>query len=188
MTGLLAGRRMLAGHRLTGRQALAAGLVLAGLCGALAVRLHPGWGLAAACWLAVCAVPLAFIDAAVRRLPDWLTGPAAVGVLVLLAPAGWSGWLRALLGGLALAGFYLLLVLISPSSMGLGDVKAAASLGALLAWAGWRTLFYGGMAGLLLAAVYSVVLLASGRATGKDQFPFGPFLIAGAFAAVLAFP
>ena len=150
------------------------------------VLVHPGWwGLAAACWLAACAVPLAVIDATARRLPDWLTIPAWAGTLALLAPAGWPAFERALLGGPALAGFYLALVLISPSGMGLGDVKAAGSLGSLLAWAGWRTLFFGGFAGFALAAVYGAVLLACGRISRKQQIPFGPFMIAGAFAVLL---
>jgi leader peptidase (prepilin peptidase) / N-methyltransferase len=148
---------------------------------------HSDWGLAAACWLAGCAVPLAFIDAATRRLPDWLTVPAWAGTVLLLAPTGWPLFSRAVLGGLALAGFYLALVLISPSGMGLGDVKAAGSLGSLLAWAGWRILFLGGFAGFALAAVYSLALLACGRATRKQQIPFGPFMIVGAFAVFLAF-
>jgi leader peptidase (prepilin peptidase) / N-methyltransferase len=153
------------------------------------VLVHPGWwALAAACWLAACAVPLAVIDATARRLPDWLTIPAWSGTLALLAPAGWPAFTRALFGGLALSGFYLALVLISPSGMGLGDVKAAGSLGSLLAWASWRALFFGGFAGFVLAAVYSLALLAARRITRQQQIPFGPFMILGAFAVLLALP
>jgi leader peptidase (prepilin peptidase)/N-methyltransferase len=160
------------------------------LFGALAARVHPGLVLAAACWLALCSVPLAFIDAAVRRLPDVLTGAAFVGTaLLLLAAAAASGqWhvlSRAVLGGVALAGFYLVLAVISPSGMGMGDVKAAAGLGTMLAWRGWTALVVGGIAGFLFAAVYGAALLISGRATRKQQIPFGPFMIAGAFLAVL---
>ena len=72
--------------------------------------------------------------------------------------------------------------------MGLGDVKAAASLGTLLAWLGWRILVAGGLAGLLLAAVYGVALLVTGRATRKQHIPFGPFMIAGTFLIILAWP
>jgi leader peptidase (prepilin peptidase)/N-methyltransferase len=162
------------------------------LFGALATRVHPGLVLAAACWLAACAVPLAFIDVAVRRLPDRLTIPAYAGTAALLLAAAVSGhWpilLRAALGGLALAGFYLALFLLSPSAMGLGDVKLAASLGTLLAWFGWRTLIAGGFAGFLLAGVFSVALILSGRATRKQQIPFGPFMITGAFLIILAAP
>jgi leader peptidase (prepilin peptidase)/N-methyltransferase len=156
------------------------------LLGALAARVHPGLVLAAACWLAACAVPLAFVDAAVRRLPDLLIVPAYTGTVLLLAASGdWPGLLRAGLGGLALAGFYLALWLISPSAMGLGDVKLAASLGTLLAWFGWRPLIAGGAAGFLLGGLVGIALLVSGRATRKQHIPFGPVLIAGAFLIIL---
>jgi leader peptidase (prepilin peptidase)/N-methyltransferase len=158
--------------------------------GLLAARIHPGLVLAALCWLAVCAVPLAYIDAATRRLPDLLTGPAFVGTAaLLLAAAGaggpWSTLGRALLGGAAFAAFCLLLLLISPSGMGPGDVKLAASLGTALAWLGWGALIAGALAGFLLAAVYGVALLVSGRASRKTQVPFGPFLIAGTFLVLV---
>jgi leader peptidase (prepilin peptidase)/N-methyltransferase len=177
----------------TGPSALAVAVTTAILLGALAARVHPGLVLAAACWLAVCAVPLAFVDAAVRRLPDRLNVPAYAGaaVFLLLAAATGGHWpllLRALLGGFALAGFYLALFLISPSAMGPGDVKLAASLGTVLAWFGWPTLIAGGFAGFLMAGLYGTALLASGRATRKQQIPFGPFMIAGAFLAILLWP
>ncbi len=172
---------------------LAVGCATAILLGALAARVHPGLILAAACWLAACAVPLAFVDAAVRRLPDPLTAAAYAGtaaLLLLAAAAGghWHDMARAALGGVALAGFYLLLLLISPAGMGLGDVKAAASIGTLLAWPSWRLLIAGGFAGFLLAAIYGIALLISGRATRKQKIPFGPFMIAGAFLVILAAP
>jgi leader peptidase (prepilin peptidase)/N-methyltransferase len=179
--------------------ALAAGAVTAVLLGGLAARVDPGHltlVLAAACWLAACAVPLACTDLAVQRLPDPLTGAAYAGTAVLLLAAAavgglegsWSALVRALLGGLALAGFYLLLMVISPSGMSLGDVKLAASLGTLLAWFGWRLLLAGGFAGFLLGGIYGIALLASGRATRKQPIPFGPFMIAGAVLAVVAWP
>jgi len=173
--------------------ALAAGAVTAVLLGGLAARVHPALVLAAACWLAACAVPLACTDLAVQRLPDPLTGAAYAGTAVLLLVAAavggtWSALVRALLGGLALPGFYLLLMVISPSGMSLGDVKLAASLGTLLAWFGWRLLLAGGFAGFLLAGIYGIALLASGRATRKQPIPFGPFMIAGAILAVVAWP
>jgi leader peptidase (prepilin peptidase) / N-methyltransferase len=186
----LSGRCPACGQR-TGLPPLAVEVTSALLLGALAVRVHPGLVMAAACWLALCAVPLAFIDATVRRLPDPLTGSAFAGTaLLLLAAAAASGhWptlARAVAGGIAMAGFYLALALISPAGMGMGDVKAAASIGTLLAWAGWRFLIVGGFAGFLLAAIYGIALLASGRATRKQQIPFGPFMIAGAFLIILA--
>ena len=112
--------------------------------------------------------------------------------MLLLAAAAvggpWSALVRALLGGLALAGFYLLLMVISPSGMSLGDVKLAASLGTLLAWFGWRLLLAGGFAGFLLGGVFAGALLVSRRADRKQPIPFGPFMIAGAVLAVVAWP
>jgi len=193
-------------------EALVPGGVTAILLGALAARVPSGPSLAgpslagpslagpaardlvlaAACWLAVCAVPLIFTDLAVSRLPDPLTAAAYAGTaaLLLLAAAvdgSWPAVARAGLGGLALVSFYLLLMIISPSGMSLGDVKLAASLGTLLAWFGWRTLIAGGAAGFLLGGLGGVVLLAGRRADRKQMIPFGPFMIAGAFLAVLTF-
>jgi leader peptidase (prepilin peptidase) / N-methyltransferase len=177
-------------HR-AGPPPLAVEAATAILLAALAARIHPALVLAAACWLALCAVPLAFIDAAVKRLPDPLTAPAYAGtVLFLLAAAAasgnWHALVRAALGGIVLAGFCLVLALVSPSGMGMGDVKAAASLGTMLAWPSWRLLLVGGLAGFVLAAGYGIALLASGRASRKQHIPFGPFMLAGAFAAILA--
>ena len=141
------------------------------LLAALAARVHPALVLVAACWLALCAVPLAFTDIAVRRLPDTLTGPALAGTAALLTAAAaadgdWTPIARAALGAAALSGFLLLLALISPSGMGLGDAKAAPALGALLAWHSWAALLAGSLAGVLLAAH-----LITRHATRKHQDP-----------------
>jgi leader peptidase (prepilin peptidase) / N-methyltransferase len=160
------------------------------LLGVLAARVHPGLVLAAACWLAICTVPLAWIDAAVQRLPDVLTASAyagTAGLLLLAATAGghWHDMLRAAAGGLALAAAYLALAVVSRSAIGLGDAKLAASLGTMLAWAGWPVLVAGTFAGFLLAAGYGLGLLLLRRTSWRQRIPFGPFMIAGAFLALL---
>jgi leader peptidase (prepilin peptidase) / N-methyltransferase len=170
---------------------LALELCTAILLGGLAARVHPGLVLAAACWLAVCAVALAWIDAAVQRLPDVLTALAyagTAGLLLLAAATGghWPDLLRAVLGGMALAAVYLTLAVISRAAIGLGDVKLSASLGTMLAWSGWPALAAGAFAGFLLAAVYGLGLLVSRRATRGQRIPFGPFMVAGTLLALLA--
>jgi leader peptidase (prepilin peptidase) / N-methyltransferase len=161
------------------------------LCGGLAASVGRVPVLAALCWLAACGVPLAVIDARIRRLPDPLTAAAYVGTVALLAVAAgsdghWGTLGRAVGGGAALAGCLLALALIGPNAVGLGDVKLAASAGTALAWYGWGALLAGAFAGLLLAACYGLVLLALRRATLRAQIPYGPFLLAGTFAAVIA--
>jgi leader peptidase (prepilin peptidase)/N-methyltransferase len=162
------------------------------LLGLLGAAVPPGFVLAALCLLAVCAIPLAFVDLATRRLPDLLTGPAYLvlaGFLLLAtatsATGDWSRLGRAVLGGLAFAGFCLVLFVISPGGIGPGDIKLAASLGTALAWFGWPALVTGALAGFVLGAGYGVALLVGGHASRKSQIPFGPFMIAGAFLVVL---
>jgi leader peptidase (prepilin peptidase) / N-methyltransferase len=142
-------------------------------------------------WLAVVSVALAFVDAAVHRLPDRLTlaaylGTAIVLIAVALAEGRLEDLIRAGLGGLALAAFYLVLLLINPAGMGLGDVKFAMSLGTALGWLGWDVLIAGTFLGLLAGGLYGVALMTLRRAGRKSEIPFGPFMAVGAFAAVLA--
>jgi leader peptidase (prepilin peptidase)/N-methyltransferase len=145
---------------------LAAGLTLA----AVAARVSSGWELAALTWLGLLAVPLAFIDVAVHRLPDPLTVAAGAGTLSLLAVAALTGHQpgrlgQAAIGAAALACFYLALSVIRPDGMGLGDVKLAASVGAVLAWISWRALLTGTVTAFVLAGVYGGILLATHRVT-----------------------
>ncbi|GAA2895545.1 hypothetical protein GCM10010517_60330 [Streptosporangium fragile] len=141
-------------------------------------------------WLAAVAVALAFVDAAVHRLPDRLTLAAYLGTVTLLAVSaavdGRPGdLLGAGLGGVALAGFYLVLFLVNPAGMGLGDVKFAGGLGTALGWLGWNTLVTGTFLGLLAGGLYGAALVVLRRAGRKSEIPFGPFMAVGALAAAL---
>jgi leader peptidase (prepilin peptidase)/N-methyltransferase len=163
----------------------AGGLALA----IVAARATSVWELAALAWLILVAVPLAFTDIAVHRLPDPLTAAAFTGTIALLTTAALTGHqpghlARAAIGAAALACFYLLLWLIRPGEMGLGDAKLAASIGLVLGWVGWQALVIGTFAGFAIAAVYGGVLLAAHRATRTSQLPLGPFILLGALAAI----
>ena len=163
----------------------AAGLALA----VAAARTTSAWELAALAWLILIAVPLAFTDLAVHRLPDPLTATAFTGTLALLTAAALAGHqpghlARAAIGAAALACFYLALCLIRPGEMGLGDAKLAASIGLVLGWASWQALLTGTFAGFALAAIYGGVRLAAHQATRATQFPMGPFILLGALAAL----
>jgi leader peptidase (prepilin peptidase) / N-methyltransferase len=164
---------------------LAAGSALA----LVAARAPLPWELAALAWLVLLAVPLAFIDMAVRRLPDTLTAAAFAGTLGLLAVAALSSHepgnlIRAVESGAVLTCFYLILSLIRPGGLGLGDAKLAASIGIALGWTSWQALLTGTFIGLALAAVYGGVGLALHRATRASQMPLGPFILLGALVAL----
>jgi leader peptidase (prepilin peptidase) / N-methyltransferase len=162
----------------------------AALAFAAAVSVRPVLVACAACWLVICAVPLAVIDAAVRRLPDPLTGAAfagTAGFLLAAAATGgrWQELAMAGAGAAAVAGFFAALAFARPGSAGLGDAKLGLSVGAIAAWPGWGVLLAAMFAGFLLAACYGLWLVAARRAALRATLPFGPFLLAGCLAAVM---
>jgi leader peptidase (prepilin peptidase)/N-methyltransferase len=126
------------------------------------------------------------IDLEHRLLPDRVTLPLLVlGLAVSPLPGGLSP-LEALLGGLAGgAVMYGIAVLgdalYRKETMGGGDIKLAAAIGAFL---GWQVLIVALFAAFVLGAVGGVTYLALG---GRDRMvPFGPFLAAGALTALVA--
>jgi leader peptidase (prepilin peptidase)/N-methyltransferase len=132
---------------------------------------------------------LAAIDLAPHRLPNRLVLPAYPVLGALVAGAGLvehDGWaiVRAALGAAALFGFFLLLALIHPAGMGMGDVKLAGVIGLVLGAFSWTALVLGGFVAFLLGAVVAVGVLVSGRGNRRTALPFGPFLVAGALAAL----
>ncbi|MCN0152425.1 prepilin peptidase [Salinispora arenicola] len=164
--------------------ALAAGLTLL-LAGPPAVEL------AAAAWWLGWAVPLAFIDASVHRLPDRLTIPAALGTWLLLGlaaalDAGYTPWLRATAAGLGLGLLFAAsTILLGRRGFGLGDAKLAVGVGLLLGWHGLAFLVLGLLFAFTLAAVTALALLATRRVRWSSHLPFGPFLLLATPTALL---
>ena len=75
--------------------------------------------------------------------------------------------------------------LVSPRSMGFGDVKLAFVLGLVLGWLGWSELVLGLLGGFLAGAVVGVALIALRHRGRKDHLPFGPFLAFGTLVVLL---
>ena len=138
-------------------------------------------------WLAV---GLVWIDADVHRLPDGLVLPAypAVFVLVVLATAGlgdWAALVRALACMGAMVALYFLMAIISPSSLGFGDVKLSGLIGLLLGWLGVGFAFVGLLAGFVVGGLIAVVMLVGRRVGMRSHIAFGPSMLAGAFVALV---
>ena len=141
--------------------------------------------------LAAAGVLLAVVDLRHRLLPNRVIGPALVtGALLLTAAAAvdgrWDDLGRAGLGAAVLFAVFLLLALISPSALGMGDVKLAGLLGLHLGWLGWDAVLLGAAAGFAVQALLSLVLLAARRIDLRGELPFGPALLAGAVLAISA--
>jgi leader peptidase (prepilin peptidase)/N-methyltransferase len=132
-------------------------------------------------------IPAAVVDVGQRRLPDiWVVAAfaALVSALVVEAATGraivTTSSLASVAGGaLAMALPLLALHLISPASMGFGDVKAAAVLGAAVGTIDWRL----GVVALCAAALAGAMF---GLAAARRTIAFGPFLVLATIVTVLA--
>jgi prepilin peptidase CpaA len=106
---------------------------------------------------AVSATVAAFVDLRSRRIPNWLTaGTFCLGVLVNVWSDGVTGGLNAL-GGAAV-GLAVLLPFYAIRSVGAGDVKLLAALGALV---GPPLLVSVAVYGALVGGVMAAVMLAA---------------------------
>ena len=166
-------------------------VLLAGLGGAGVCALANGRAeLVAFALLALACALLVVIDLAVYRLPDVIVGPMYPIFLVALTvqaavDGDWHRLGRAAAAGAVLALGYLILALIVPSGLGLGDVKLAGLLGVFLGWAGWPNVFVGTLAAFSLNGLVAIVLLLSRHATRKSATAFGPSMVAGAAIGAL---
>jgi prepilin signal peptidase PulO-like enzyme (type II secretory pathway) len=122
-----------------------------------------------------------------RLLPDLVTLPLIV-VTLIAAVAGWNplvagqlGW--AVLAALAIPGFlFAVSIPFGTGAIGIGDLKLLVSVGLLT---GLARSIAGLVVGALAAGAVIGVLLVLRRVTLRTYIPFGPFLIIGAFWAVL---
>lgn len=145
----------------------------------------PAW-----CYLAAVGIALALIDIDTRRLPNVIVAPSYAVLAALLVVAAIvddhpGNLVRALLGMLGLAAFFLVVLLVYPKGMGWGDVKLAGLLGLAMGYVSWAALLIGSFAGFVLGATVGVAVIAAGSGTRKTAVPFGPFMIVGAFLGLL---
>lgn len=137
-----------------------------------------------------------FIDIEHLIIPDELVITGLVGGVLLLIYIIFtsnpvfedSTWLGHLLGLLPGSGLLFLVALIglllykSDDVMGMGDVKIFAPIGIFL---GWKLCIFAMMASVIFAGLFSVTLMIFGLKKRKDTIPFGPFIVTGAFIALL---
>lgn len=142
-------------------------------------------------FLAALSIALSAIDLDTKRLPDRIVLPAypiavGLGLLTVIDHGAWP-LIRACIGGAILAAIYLLLwILTSGKGIGYGDVKLAGLVGAFAAYLGWGQLVVGAFGAFLIGAMIGVVLIVFGKAGRSTAVPFGPFMFAGVWVAVLA--
>ena len=169
-------------------------LLSAGLSAAVAWKFGPGWPAAGAMLVTWFLIALAVIDLDHQLLPDWLTLPLLWGGLV--ASLGWAGFaheslpvspadsiLGAAAGYLSLwAVYHLFRLLTGKDGMGYGDFKLLAALGA---WLGWRMLLPIVLCSAATGALVGIALIVTGRRGRSAPLPFGPFLAAAGWLAMM---
>ncbi|MCA0143725.1 A24 family peptidase [Blastococcus sp. LR1] len=164
-------------------------LVTAALFALTALRFGAAWELPAYLLAVGAGVLLTVIDLRHKLLPNRVVLPAIGGTaaLLLLAAAvdgAWDQLLRALLAAALLFLLYLAMALISPRSLGMGDVKLVALLGLLLGWVGWAAVLLGAYGGFVVQATVVLALLVTRRVGRKTQLPLGPAMLLGAAAVI----
>ncbi|GAA1207302.1 A24 family peptidase [Rhodoglobus aureus] len=140
-------------------------------------------------YLAAVSVALALIDIDHHRLPNSIVLPGYVVAAVLLGAAAvliadYAALLSAVIGAVAMFGFYFLLALVYPRGMGMGDVKLAGVLGVFLGFLGWQTLVVGAFAAFFLGGIFSIALVLMRRASRTSAIPFGPWMLLGAWVGI----
>jgi leader peptidase (prepilin peptidase) / N-methyltransferase len=134
---------------------------------------------------------IALIDLRHRIIPNRIVYPSLLGfgayvVIVGLGGGGLSP-ARAGIGMFAYGGSLLIVALVSPAGMGMGDVKLAALIGLVLGSLGLRYVAVAAGTGILLGGAAAIVALIAG-ASRKQVLPFGPFLAGGAVIAAFLGP
>jgi leader peptidase (prepilin peptidase) / N-methyltransferase len=140
----------------------------------------------------VVLVAVAVIDVSHRIVPNRIVYPSLVAFAVLVVIGSvWGNDLDLVgagIGFLAYGGALLLVAIVSPGGMGMGDVKLAALIGLVLGALGLRYVAVAAGIGILAGGLGAVVLLVFARASRKQAIPFGPYLALGAILAAFLAP
>jgi leader peptidase (prepilin peptidase) / N-methyltransferase len=167
-------------RRITTRPALM--LVSALACGAAGLRFGATRELIPALVLAFALVGISAIDLRYRIIPDRISLPLAVAGLALAVALRASDLPELLLSAFAAGLFLLVAALLSPSGMGIGDVKLAFVLGLFVG----RSVVIAVILGLVGPVVPMLVLLPRcGPRVRKLHLALGPFLALGGMVALL---
>jgi leader peptidase (prepilin peptidase) / N-methyltransferase len=133
---------------------------------------------------------VALIDARWRIVPNRIVYPALVGFGIALLAADLLGGgvdvVNGLVGMAAYAVPLLLLALVAPRGMGMGDVKLAALIGLVLGAFGLAYVAIAAAVGTILGGLGGLLAVVAFRYGRRQQIPFGPFLAAGAVVSALA--
>ncbi len=190
---LLRGRCASCGVRISLRYPLIE-LLCGVLTAAVAWKFGVGWPALAAAIVTWFLIALAGIDLDHQLLPDYLTLPLLWGGLIaslLWTPSTTASLpvspAQAIVGAAAgyvslWAVFHLFRLCTGKEGMGYGDFKLLAALGA---WLGARMLLPIVLGSATVGAIVGITLILSGQRGRGVPLPFGPFLAAAGWLAIM---
>jgi prepilin signal peptidase PulO-like enzyme (type II secretory pathway) len=138
-----------------------------------------------------------FIDWEQTLILNSITYPAAIIAIILLGLNQFVSGANifgdrlfiphgSLYSGLISAGvlflFFILIVILTPGSMGMGDAKLVALIGLV---SGFPLMIFSMIIGVVIGGVVAIVLLATRKKGRKDVIPYGTFLAIGPIVALL---
>jgi len=136
-------------------------------------------------WVALL-VQVIFFDLEHQLILDRVLLPGAVAALLLSLFTPHLGVLASVLTGVVMGALFLAMaalgsLVFKAEAMGLGDVKLSIFLGLIL---GPQPAFLAVLIGLILAGAVAGGLVLLRLRSMRDSIPYGPFLAAGALAAL----
>lgn len=176
---------------LPARRARIATAVITGIaCAAFALRFGNDSALPSFILMSVLGVQLARIDISLHLLPNplvllLLVAGASLFAVSALADGAWSNVLRAAAGGATLFAIYLVLAIISPGAIGMGDVKMAGPLGLYLGYLGWGQVLYGGLLSFVLNGIFTLLVVLKNRGVKPSEVAHGPSMLTAAIGVAL---
>jgi leader peptidase (prepilin peptidase)/N-methyltransferase len=150
-------------------------------------------------WCCILLV-IIFIDLEHQLILNMITYPAAVIALVIMAvntfvpgvhlfpgrtfiPA--NSFFSGLISGAVMLVFFLMIIILRPGALGMGDVKLVALIGFV---SGFPLVIFSMIIGIVLGGLAAIYLLAVKRKGRKDVIPYGTFLGIGPIIALIFAP
>lgn len=144
----------------------------------------PCLGIESIYWLGMILIFLAlsFFDYLYYILPDWILSVGFLGAFLYRVFYG-GGVIEGISTGLALAGFFCIIFIVSRGEwMGFGDVKLAGLIGFIL---GFPLAVWSILVAIWVGALWGVGLLVIKKANLKTPLPFGTFMSAAAVLSII---
>ncbi len=124
-------------------------------------------------------LPAAVVAIVILAIDSFLPDPGILGNLGFIPqPSILSG----IIGGAVGFIFFLIVYIINPRGMGMGDVKLAGLIGLVT---GLPLIAVALLSGIILGGIVAIILLMLRRKGRKDVIPYGTFLAIGPILALL---